>query len=110
MGNYNRFVKELVSASGVDASANYELVSDLENTAAIAIHALWTETSVTGSIQVQGSIDDTNWYGLNTAVNVDTAAEMWFEDADIAYPYIRVALTVSSGELTTLKILVAGKG
>jgi len=110
MGNYQRFVNELVDAAGVDASANYELGSDLENTAAIAIHAKWTETSVTGTIQVQASIDGSNWYGLNTAVNVDTAAEMWFEDADIAYPYIRVALAIAAGELTTLKILVAGKG
>lgn len=116
MPNYNRFAKELVNTTDVDATINYPLATsditlvDLENTAAIAIHAMWTETSVTGSIQVQGSIDGSNWYGLNTAVDLDAETEMWFEDADIAYPYIRLAVTVSADKLDTLKILVAGKG
>lgn len=110
MGNYNRFVKELADATAVNASVNYALDADLENVAAIAIHAKWTETSVSGTIQVQASLDGTNWYGLNTAVNVDTADEMWFEDADIAYPYVRVAVTISSGALATLKITLAAKG
>lgn len=116
MPNYNRFTKKLVNTTDVSTSIDYPLATttetlvDLENTAAIAIHALWTETSVTGSIQVQGSIDGVNWYGLNTEVNVDTSDEMWFEDSDIAYPYVQVAVTISADKLDTLKILVAGKG
>ena len=110
MGNYNRWVKQIASATDVAASTSYTPGSDLENTAALAVHAKWTETSVTGSIQVQGSIDNENWYGLNTAVDVDSETQMWFEDADIAYPYVRVAVTISADKLDTLSIYMAGKG
>jgi len=110
MGNYNAWTKQIASVADVSAAAQYELASPLTNTVAVAIHAKWTAASLSGTVGVQGSIDGTNWYALNTPVAATTAGEMWFEDADIAYPYIRVAVTVASGKFDTLTVLLAGKG
>jgi hypothetical protein len=111
MGHYNYLVKKIADEGELTAASTvYELGDEMHNIAAVCVHAKWTETSVTGTLQVQASLDGTNWYGLHTATNIDTSAELFFEDADVAYKYLRAVVTISAGGLTSLLINVGLKG
>ena len=70
------------------------------------IHADWTETTVSATVSLQISFDDTIWTDIETptAMSGDTI-KTWTVDRHT--PYMRVYVDWTSGAVTTLKVLVS---
>lgn len=99
-------LSQLVDASSVAASVNYAITgAHLMQPREIA--AVWTATTVSGSIKVQISLDNTNWFDLETATSITNASGSKLWTMDRYAPYVRVNYTRSSGTLTTLQIQVS---
>jgi len=78
----------------------------------IAIQIIWTSTTCAGSILTQVSNDGTNWVSLSThtkTVNDNSGNEM-VVISDANYAYVRVMFDFTSGSLTTLNVIINGKG
>jgi hypothetical protein len=78
----------------------------------IAIQEVWTSTTCAGTIVIQVSNDNLNWVSLSSltkTVNDNNGNEM-VVISDANYAYLRVFFDFTSGSLTTLKVIINGKG
>lgn len=96
-----------IATTAVDATTEYDSVPIVQ-VVALCVHARWTKTAVTGTVALEGSVDNAAWFTVDSA---DASAVDFkvFEDYPAAYKFFRVKVTVGSGELTTLNVGWSGK-
>lgn len=89
------------------ASTNYDFKAD--HFEVFSLQVVWTSTTASFSIQPQLSLDGTNFANIGTAVTVaNNSGSTVYHQIDLReVPYVRLAVTKTSGALTALKLLVA---
>jgi hypothetical protein len=95
----------VVASTTVPFDATYSKV--------LCAQAVWTSTTLSGSLALQFSLDNTNWTDFVTATSITNTSSsvFWniFSTATAATvgvdaPYWRVSVVRSSGTYTTLKV------
>lgn len=65
-----------------------------------------TSTSIAGAtVTYQASNDGSNWTNLASATSITADANLLFEDADIAYNYVRAVYAITAGRMSVQTIL-----
>ena len=94
--------------SAKSTASNFTTVSvEVDSAKRYCVSAFWTGTAV-GDLQLQASVDDTNWHNIDAVSALGGAAgNFLWEKVDHCYRYIRVdyAFTSSTG---TINIKVFG--
>ena len=74
---------------------------------AAATHTLEVTALAGGSIQLQGSNDDSTWVNIGSAVNITATATNLLADTDVEYGFTRVQSTLTAGRMTVdIKTLI----
>jgi len=84
---------------------------DISDCSIIAFQAIWTGTSPSGTVTLEGSLNGTNWstFGASTisVTGVSGSGLVNFNPAGM--PFVRVTYTHASGTTATLAVLVSTK-
>ena len=105
----NKLYVTSLSTAIPTASTNYDYTAEYNFVKSIQV--VWGSTTASFSYQVQGSNDGTNFnnIGSSQAIVNDSGSTFTQIDGIYDYLYYRVALTKTSGSLTTWDILVASE-
>ena len=99
---------KFVDTTAVDATSTYSI--PFEQTSSAAIYAKWTKTAVTGSIIAQWSANEDDWVDIGSSANLATAAIYSATVENKGYLFLRLLVTIGSGELDTLQAWFNAKG
>ncbi len=65
----------------------------------------YTPTAFTGSLQVEGAVDDSGqWYDVGTAVSLSSGSDTGYININGFHPYLRLNITETSGSVASIKI------
>lgn len=95
------------ATTGVDANSTSSVTDSLDVSKArrVGVQVVGvTGTHSTHVIQLQGSVDDTNWAALSVEVTGEGIAE-----ADSALPYIRAKVKTAEGGTATANVTIFAK-
>lgn len=82
---------------------------DVEHTQPREIQAVWTATTVSGTISVQVSLDGTTWEDTETPIAVTASgSNIWLINRHATY--MRIYYVRTSGTITTLSAYVSSIG
>lgn len=98
----------LVDTTDVSATTGYTIPFELK--CAAAVYAKWTKTTVTGSIILQWSANNSDWVDIGSSADINAVLLYSAEIANKGYKYLRVKVTIGSGKLDTLQIYANTKG
>ena len=100
------FITQLSAAIPTE-STNYDYTAEFNFVRSIQV--IWSSTTASFAYQVQGSNDGTNFtnIGSSQAISNDSGSTFTQIDGIYDYLYYRIALTKTSGALTTWSVLVA---
>jgi hypothetical protein len=107
---FSRLVEQTVESLSITEARNSPVV-DVQSAESIVYVMVSTSASSpnTASIQLQGSLDQTSWVNVGSAVNVTTNAVHSVSEDRPKFRYYRVAYAIASGSYTsTLKCLAKG--
>ena len=99
---------KIVDTTAVDATVSYAI--PFEQTSSIAIYAKWTKTTVTGSIIAQWSANNSDWVNIGSAADIAAVTVYSAEVENKGYHFLRLLVTIGSGELDTLAAWFNAKG
>lgn len=100
----------LYNATNVIASANTDRI-EMEQAIGLAIQVTWASGTASATATLQVSNDGTNW--ANTSITqtiLNNSGTGMLEKVDFMQRYARVALTHTSGTITSLSMRVCAKG
>ena len=92
----------VVASTTVGFTANFNQVRGCQ--------AVWTSTTLSGSVQLQYSLNNTDWIDVEAATSItNTSATKYWDITNTAIDalYWRVNVVRSSGTYTTLKVYFA---
>lgn len=100
----------IFSGAAIVADVATESV-DLSHITGYSVQIDWTSTTAAGTIKVQMSNDGKTWddTGSSQAISNDSGTVV-LNFADVFYKYTRVFVDWTSGSITTLDVIVCGKG
>jgi hypothetical protein len=91
----------LVDEATVNSTTSWAY--EVEDALVREVHAIWTASSVSATISVQISLDNTDWIDLETPTTVSASgSKIWAVSRYV--PYLRMTYTHSSGAADTLKV------
>jgi len=65
----------------------------------------YTPTAFTGSLQVEGAVDDSGqWYDVESAVSLSSSSDTGYININGFHPYLRLNITETSGSVASIKI------
>lgn len=105
MSNLRQIVTQSADLTSVVASTTVGFTADFNKVT--GVQAVWTSTTLSGSVQLQYSLNNTDWLDLEaaTAITNTSATKYWDVTTSGLDPlYWRVNVVRSSGTYTTLKI------
>lgn len=111
MGDHRRVRVTSLDDTTVTASVN-TATQQTEFMRGVAMQVTWTSTTASASVQMQVSNDGTNWSDVSGAVQAisNNSGTAMLQMDGLYSDYIRAEVTVSSGSVTTLKIITVVKG
>lgn len=105
MANLRQVVTQSADLTSVVASTTVGFTADFNKVT--GVQAVWTSTTLSGSVQLQYSLNNTDWIDLEAATSItNTSATKYWDvtNTGIDPLYWRVNVVRSSGTYTTLKI------
>lgn len=105
------FNDTIVDLTSVTASSNSEVVS-LDFIYGFSAQIKWTSTTASATIKLQASNDNVSFVdiaGTTQTVN-NNNGDLIVNLDNVFYKYFRAAITYTSGTVTTIKVIVNGKG
>lgn len=97
------------TVDGAKNSASYDVAGIGGDSIAFVVTASSSSSPTGTTVQLQGSLDDTNWVNVGSAVSVTGDGSFSVSQDRPPYRYYRVALAHSSGSyVATTKVLVKG--
>jgi len=94
--------------SGVTTSSS---VIDVSDCGMAAMQAVWAGTTPSGTVAFEGSLDGTNFntFGASTITVTGATGSGLVPITNVAFPFLRVTFTYTSGTVSSLKVLVSTK-
>jgi hypothetical protein len=92
-----RTLNKALAAMNLAANATSEVI-DVRHLALLAVAMIWTGTP-TGTVKLQGSVDNINWFDLGTfsqALAGAAGSKLW-EVVDVTVAYVRLSYASTSG-------------
>lgn len=96
--------------SVLDASAVSSSV-DISDCTVIAVQAVWTGTSPTGTVTIEGSLDGSNWstFGASSITVSGSSGNGLINFNPAGMPFVRVNFTKTGGTVATMKAYLSSK-
>jgi len=103
--------KKIFDESAVTSTINSVEV-ELNHIYGYSVQFIWTSTTASAIIKLQGSNDGTHWTNIVDATQViaDDNGNVLFNEADVFYQFFRGRLDFTSGSVTTLEATYQTKG
>jgi hypothetical protein len=94
--------------SGVTTSSSLVDVSDCT---ALAIQAVWSGTSPSGTVTIEASLDGVNFstYGASSISVTGASGSGVVNSGPIGFPFVRATFTYTSGTVASLKVYLSSK-
>jgi hypothetical protein len=108
MSNRELKVTQAANLTSVVASTTVGFTADFSMVR--GAQAVWTSTTLSGSVQLQYSLNNTDWIDVEAATSItNTSATKYWDitNTNIDPLYWRVNVVRSSGTYTTLKVYFA---
>ena len=101
-------VKVIDITSGTTTSSSLLDVSDC---ATVAMQAVWTGTTPSGTVTLEGSLDGVNFstFGAGSISVTGASGNGVVASNSIGMPFIRATFTYTSGTVTSLKVYLSAK-
>lgn len=111
MSIIKRLIEEIYANVTIDGAKTTETIDVAEGSSIAFVTTASSSSSPTGtSIQLQGSLDGTNFFAIGSAVDVTTDASYTVSATGLAYRYYRLSYAWSSGSyVATTSVLVKGE-
>jgi hypothetical protein len=94
--------------SGVTTSSSLVDVSDCT---ALAVQAVWSGTSPSGTVTIEASLDGVNFstYGASSISVTGASGSGVVSSGPIGFPFVRATFTYTSGTVASLKVYLSSK-
>ncbi len=106
-----RILYDLVVDGYLNESVDYPAAS-LEHMMGYSCQVVWSSTTASYTVKLQGSNDEVNWKdlsGLSQAILNDSGSVLW-NVSDAMYQFVRPVVARTSGAVDDLKIVLYCKG